>query len=223
MHEQDLTVAPPEVKKHPAREYIEAITIALILAFLIREVVVQAYKIPSGSMLNTLQIGDHLLVNKMSYGIKIPNEIPFIRKKIFPNYRFLAKIPQRGDVIVFQYPEDPSRDFIKRVIGLPGETIEIKHQKVYINGSPLKEDAYVRHIDAPLAPPYSYPRDDFGPFTIPEGHVFMMGDNRENSQDSRYWGPLDINLIRGKAMFFYWSWNEENHTVRWERIGNAVQ
>ncbi len=221
MQDQEITL-PQQKTKHPTREYLEAFAIALILAFLIREVVVQAYKIPSGSMLDTLQIGDHLLVNKMSYGIKIPNELPFVRTKLFPNYRFFAKTPQRGDIIVFQYPEDPSRDFIKRVIGLPGETIEIKHQVVYINGKPLQEGSYVRHIDAPLAAPYSYPRDDYGPYTIPEGHVFMMGDNRENSQDSRFWGALDINLIRGKAMFFYWSWDEQSESVRWERIGNAI-
>ncbi|MBF0274033.1 MAG: signal peptidase I [Nitrospinae bacterium] len=209
-------------KKHIVVEYFEAIVIALILAFFIREVFVQAYKIPSGSMKDTLLIGDHLLVSKMSYGIKIPNELPFTRTKLFDDIRFFSSIPERFDIIVFKYPEDPSRDFIKRTIGLPGETVEVKNQVVYINGKAIDDSAFVKHIEPPLPLMYSFPRDNFGPVTVPEGHVFMMGDNRENSQDSRYWGFLDVNMIKGKAIILYWSWDDEDSSVRWGRIGNLI-
>jgi len=209
------------VKKHIAREYFEAIAIALILAFLIREVVVQAYKIPSGSMKDTLLIGDHLLVSKMSYGYKLPNELPFSRTKVFDDIRFFESTPERFDIIVFKYPVDMTRDFIKRVIGLPGETLEIKKQVVYIDGKKI-DDSFTKHLESPLPAALSFPRDDLGPVVIPPGTVFVMGDNRENSQDSRFWGFLDVNLIKGKAIVFYWSWDAQTNSIRWDRIGNLI-
>jgi signal peptidase I len=201
-------------KKSVAWEYIEAIIIAIILAFIIRKFVIQAYKIPSGSMLETLQIGDHILVNKFIYYLKEP---------------------ERGDIIVFKYPKDKKRDFIKRLIGLPGETIEIRDKRVFINGKPLDE-SYIEFKDpdntfnknhpAFYIDPYARNRDNYGPRTIPEDSYFMMGDNRDFSQDSRYWGLLDRELIEGKALIIYWSWNKSDRgllkKVRWNRIGELL-
>lgn len=211
-----------EEKKTAFREYLEAIIIALILALFIRTFVVQAFKIPSGSMKNTLLIGDHILVNKFSYGIKIPNKIPLSGIKLFRDIRFFEKIPARGDTIVFEYPKDENRDFIKRVVGLPGETLEIKAQTVYINDKPI-EESYPIHTDPYREDRPLYPRDNYGPVVIPERHLFMMGDNRENSQDSRYWSFLDLDRVKGKAFIIYWSWNGEEFSIRWNRIAKLIK
>ena len=210
-----------ETTKNWIREYVEAIAIALVLALFIRTFIVQAFKIPSGSMENTLLVGDHILVNKFSYGIHIPNEVLFTSIKLFPDHRFFPKTPERGDIIVFKYPKDEQRDFIKRVIGLPGDKLEIRQQTVLINDKPLDDSAYAIHHDPSTREPF-YPRDDFGPLRVPEGQLFVMGDNRENSQDSRYWGFLDINNIRGKALLIYWSWNSDNNWVRFNRVGKVL-
>ena len=210
----------PAKSKSVLREYTEAFFIALFLALVIRTFVVQAFKIPSGSMQNTLLIGDHILVSKFSYGIHIPNEIPFIGLKIFPDIRLLPKNPKRGDVIVFKFPRDESRDFIKRVVGLPGDKVMIVRQKVYINGR-LYDGPFVRHTHPPGDERYE-PRDDFGPTFVPEGNLFMLGDNRENSQDSRYWGFLDIDKVRGKAIMIYWSWDSNAGWVRTDRFGKLL-
>ncbi len=190
---------PEEKRKSVVREWIEAIVIALILALVIRTFVVQAFKIPSGSMLPTLQIGDHILVNKFIYKF---SDI------------------ERGEIIVFKFPKDEKRDFIKRVIALPGEKFQVKHRQVLINDKPIKE-AYAFHEDDSGS--FFYPRDNFGPITIPEGKVFVMGDNRENSMDSRFWGMLDIKKVRGKAFVIYWSWNSDKFNARWGRIGMGVK
>lgn len=223
---------PPESTRKPApesaekprkstlREYTEAILIALLLALLIRTFVVQAFKIPSGSMEDTLLIGDHLLVTKFAYGVHIPNEIPFFGIQLFPDILLFQEVPERGDIIVFKYPLDESKDFIKRVVGLPGEKLELRHQQVYINGRRLKEP-YVHHTEAPSLEPVS-PRDDLGPVIVPDGHVFVMGDNRENSHDSRKWGFLDLDKVRGKAQWIYWSWDGDDGSVRFGRIGMSV-
>jgi len=208
-------------KKSIAREYTEAILIALLLALLIRTFIIQAFKIPSGSMENTLLIGDHILVSKFSYGTHIPNEIPFLDIKLFDDIVLFSKVPQRGDIIVFKFPKDEKRDFIKRVIGLPGDFLEVRRQKVYINDK-LYEDTHARHTD-PASNDSLVPRDDFGPVLVPEGYVFVMGDNRENSQDSRYWGFLNIKKIRGKALMIYWSWNRIDNWVRFERFGKILE
>jgi signal peptidase I len=189
-------------------EYLEALAVALVLAFVIRTFVVQAFKIPSGSMLDTLLIGDHLLVNKFLYGTRIP----FTDKIILP-----LEDPQHGDVIVFEFPEDTSKDFIKRIIGLPGDVLEMKDKVVYRNGEKLDEP-YVKHTD----PGLQARRDNFGPITVPPGKYFVMGDNRDESYDSRFWGFVDKDKIRGKAWVIYWSW-EGPTDIRWSRIGRIVR
>ena len=214
----EKTQAP---KKSIAREYTEAILIALILALFIRTFIIQAFKIPSGSMENTLLIGDHILVSKFSYGTHIPNEIPFINTKLFDDIVLFSKVPERGDIIVFKFPKDETRDFIKRVIGLPGDLLEVRRQKVYINNKPY-EDTHARHTDSP-SDSSLVPRDDFGPILVPDDHVFVMGDNRENSQDSRYWGYLNVKKIRGKALIIYWSWDRIKSWVRFERFGKILE
>ena len=208
-------------KKSIAREYTEAILIALLLALLIRTFIIQAFKIPSGSMESTLLIGDHILVSKFSYGTHIPNEIPFLNIKLFDDIVLFSEIPQRGDIIVFKFPKDEKRDFIKRVIGLPGDFLEVRRQKVYINDK-LYEDTHAQHTD-PASNDSLVPRDDFGPVLVPEEYVFVMGDNRENSQDSRYWGFLNVKKIRGKALMIYWSWNRIENWVRFERFGKILE
>ena len=191
------------------KEYAEALLIALILALVIRAFVVQAFKIPSGSMLQTLQIGDHLLVNKFLYGVKLP----FTDTVVIP-----ISNPERGDVMVFEFPEDPSKDFIKRLIGVPGDTIEIRDKTVFRNGEKLDEP-YVRHTDSSIT---SSPRDNFGPITVPEDSYFVMGDNRDESYDSRFWGFVERGKIKGKAWRIYWSWQGPTN-IRFERIGNQVE
>ena len=217
----NLTEETQVRKKSLIREYIEAILIALLLALLIRTFIVQAFKIPSGSMEKTLLIGDHILVSKFSYGTHIPNEIPFINTKLFDDIVLFSSVPERGDIIVFKFPKDETRDFIKRVIALPGDLLEVRRQKVFINNKPY-EDSRARHTVSPSDSPL-VPRDDFGPILIPEGHVFVMGDNRENSQDSRYWGYLNVKKIRGKALIIYWSWDRIESWVRFERFGKILE
>jgi len=203
------------------REYAEAIFIALLLALFIRTFIIQAFKIPSGSMQNTLLIGDHILVSKFTYGIHIPNVIPFLNIKLFDDIVLFQKTPKREDIIVFKYPKNENRDFIKRVIGIPGDLLEVRQQKVFINEKLINEK-YARHTDI-FQKTRLVPRDDFGPIVVPSGHLFMMGDNRENSQDSRFWGFLEINKIKGKALVIYWSWNAEDSWVRFDRFGQILR
>jgi signal peptidase I len=200
-------------KKSVFREYAEAIIIAAVLALFIRTFVVQAFKIPSGSMKNTLLVGDHLLVNKFLYGTHIP----------FTNI-ILMKIrdPKRGDIIVFKYPEDESKDFIKRVIGTPGDVVQEISKKIYINGKPIPEP-YTIYRDDQILPKSMGPKDNFGPILVPSHEYFMMGDNRDRSHDSRFWGFVDESKIIGKAMILYWSWDGDGSLVRWNRIGHLVK
>lgn len=206
----DKTLNPK--RKSTIREYIEAILIALLLALFIRTFVVQAFKIPSGSMKNTLLIGDHILVNKFIYGVKNP---------LNGNTWIPIKEPQRRDVIVFKYPINPEQDYIKRVIGVEGDTIEIKDKKVYVNGEPQEED-YTIFLDKRVLPGSLQPRDNMGPITVPENSLFVMGDNRDNSYDSRFWKFVDLKAVKGKAFVLYWSWDKENFSVRWSRIADLV-
>jgi signal peptidase I len=200
-------------KKSIVREYTQAIIIAIIIAFFIRTFFVQAFKIPSGSMIPTLQIGDWLLVNKVVYGIKIP----VLRKTIIPFTK-----PKRGDVVVFIYPMDRSKDFIKRVIGVAGDIIEIKNKKIHINGTALN-DTHGIYTDSLILPRSMQPRDNFGPVKVPTGHIFAMGDNRDNSYDSRFWGFVNLDDVIGKAFIIYWSWNRESHNLRWNRLGKIIR
>jgi signal peptidase I len=194
------------------REYAEAALWAIVLTLFLRAFVIQAFRIPSESMRDTLLVGDFLFVNKFEYGPKIPFtsvRLPGVRK------------PQRGDVIVFQFPQDPSKDFIKRCVATPGETVEIRDKQVLVNGEPLREP-YVIHLDPEVRPAGFDYRDNYGPYTVQPGELFMMGDNRDNSNDSRFWGALEMNLVKGRAMFLYWSWDGAKHWPRWNRIFDLI-
>ncbi|MDR1988711.1 MAG: signal peptidase I [Acidobacteriaceae bacterium] len=204
--------------KSTIREYFESIVIAVILALFIRTFVVQAFKIPTGSMENNLLIGDHLLVNKFIFGPSATG----LERMLLP----MATI-KRGDVIVFKYPEDPERDFIKRVIGLPGDTLELRQKKIYINGTPLDEP-YVHFLE----PPHSGNeheitsldvRENYGPVTVPPDQYFAMGDNRDNSQDSRYWGFLRRDYVKGKALVIYWSFESDREDYQEETAGETLR
>jgi signal peptidase I len=200
-------------KKHIVREYAESIIIAVILALVIRTFVVQAFKIPSASMEDTMLIGDHLLVNKFIYGMKIP----FTDKRILK-----IRDPKRGDVIVFEYPEDPSKDFIKRVIGTPGDVVQVINKKVYVNGR-IYINPHEVHKEPDIIPEAQNPRDNTEPIKVPANSYFVMGDNRDRSYDSRFWGFVKNEKIRGLAFIKYWSWDKENHGVRWGRIGRLIE
>lgn len=193
-------------------EYAKAIGFALILALFIRAYFVQAFKIPSGSMIPTLLIGDHLLVNKFLYG----TEIPFSNDKIL-----IIRKPERGDIIVFRFPHEPDRDFIKRIIAMEGDTIEIKNKNVYVNGAKLNEP-YIQHTDIYVITGGREPRDNSALQTVPKDMYFVMGDNRDQSFDSRYWGFVHANDIRGKAFILYWSWDSVEKFPRFGRIGNLI-
>ncbi len=194
------------------REYVEAALWALVLTLFLRAFVIQAFRIPSASMQDTLLIGDFLFVNKFEYGPKIP----------FTHIRLPGlRAPRRGDVIVFQFPQDPTKDFIKRCVATGGETLEVRNKQVYVDGKPLRE-SYAIHSDPSVRPAgYDY-RDYFGPVTVAKGQMFMMGDNRDNSNDSRYWGQLEMDLVKGRAMFIYWSWDGERNWPRWNRIFQLI-
>lgn len=206
--------------KSVVREYTEAILVAIVLALFIRTFVVQAFKIPSGSMLPTLQIGDHLLVNKFIYGIKVP----FTGNILIP-----ITDPERGDVVVFRYPKDPSIDYIKRVVGIPGDRIEIKDKVIYLNGEKM-EDPHGYVSESPIYAKGENPRDNLGPISVPEDKIFVMGDNRDNSYDSRFWGFVDKTAILGNAFILYWSWDIKKPlfsadrwtSIKWGRIANIV-
>jgi len=193
-------------------EYTEAIILAIVIALFVRTFVIQAYKIPSGSMKPTLQIGDHILVSKFNYGIKLP----FIRSTLIP-----TGTPQRGDIVVFIYPEDRSKDFIKRLVGIPGDTIEVRDKQILLNGLPWS-DAHGVHADGLVIPGSVQPRDNFGPVKVPEGALFVLGDNRDESYDSRFWGFVPMKDVLGKALVIYWSWDSDLQGVRWGRIGRLL-
>lgn len=197
--------------KSTFREYAEAIGMALLLALFIRTFIVQAFKIPSGSMIPTLQIGDHILVNKLSYGVRLP---------FLESYLVEFKKARRGDVVVFVFPEDRSKDFIKRVIGVEGDLVEIRGKKLYINNQPVEDSHAHFEGDDPLGGLHI--RDDYGPTRVPQGHIFVMGDNRDRSYDSRFWGFVSLEDVKGKAFLIYWSWDGTDRWVRWERLGGLI-
>ncbi|HKB81277.1 MAG TPA: signal peptidase I [Thermoanaerobaculia bacterium] len=189
-----------KIKKSTFREYYEALLIAVIFVNFARIFVFQAFKIPTGSMEDNLKVGDHIIVNKFIYGPEPVSWIPFLPLRDI----------QRKDIIVFRYPLQPDTDFVKRVIGLPGDTVEVRDKAVYINGKKLDEP-YVIHVDPtiyPLQPALPEPyrsRDQFGPYAVPADHYFAMGDNRDRSSDSRYWGTVPRSMIKGRAFMVYWS------------------
>ncbi len=197
------TAAASLTRKSILREYFESLVVAIALALFIRTFVVQAFKIPTGSMEHNLLVGDQLLVNKVAYSPSLGAlEDAVLGKRVIA----------RGHVVVFKFPEDPSRDFIKRVIGLPGETVEVRGKEVRIDGR-LLDEPYV-HFTEPQVHPGDLAlglrrgliRDDWGPSRVPAGQLFVMGDNRDNSRDSRYWGFLPIDQVRGRALMVYWSY-----------------
>jgi len=198
--------------KSKVHEYAEAIIIAILIAVVVRTFIVQAYKIPSRSMVPTLLVGDHLLVNKFIYGVKVP----FFRKTIIP-----ITDPQRGDIVVFIYPNDRDKDYIKRVIGVSGDRIEIKNKIILLNGKQYS-DAFGIYSDNITYPASMQPRDNFGPVTVPPNSLFVMGDNRDESADSRFWGFVDLKDVEGKAFIIYWSWNREENNLRWQRFGRIL-
>ena len=200
-------------EKSKIREFIEGIIAAVLIALLITTFIVKMYKIPSRSMVPTLLVGDQLVVNKFIYGIKIP----FFRNTILP-----ITDPQRGDIVVFIYPQDRSLDFIKRVIGIGGDTIEIKDKKIFINGKIFTDNIGI-YSDRMIYPASLQPRDNFGPVTVPKNSLFVMGDNRDESMDSRFWGFVDLKDVQGKAFILYWSWNPDEHKIRWQRLGNLLK
>lgn len=231
-----------EGKKSLLREYGEALVIALVLALVIRAFVIQAFSIPSGSMVPTLLVGDYLLVNKFVYGIRNP-----LSNKVW----IPLSTPQRWDIVVFVFPQDPSKDYIKRVVGLPGEKVQLINKKLYINGEHV-ETPYAVYTDATVMPrpagPMESPRDNYGPMEVPKDSYFVMGDNRDHSYDSRFWGFVSMDALRGKAFIIYFSWagdhavpiyvalgeglkglvtkfawDKESFQVRWGRIGKLIR
>ena len=179
------------------REYIESFGIALILALIIKCSVVEAYKIPSGSMEDTLLIGDFLLANKFIYGAKIP---------LLPIHLPALSEPKPGDIVIFKYPRDPDVNYIKRCVAVEGQTVEIRDKVLYVDGKRFPDPPLSKYTNPGTRSTGRDPRDNFGPYKVPKGHLFMMGDNRDNSADSRYWGPLPRELVLGKAMITHWSW-----------------
>ena len=207
-------------QKSTLREYFESIVVAVILALFVRTFVFQAFKIPTGSMKPNLLVGDHLIVNKFIFA----PAASAIERALLPMRRI-----ERGDILVFKYPEEPERDFIKRVIGLPGDTLELQNQTILINGQPLAEpythylfpEALSSHLEGDV-------RRKYGPVTVPEGHYFMMGDNRDDSQDSRFWGFLPQSYVKGRALFIYWSFDTPEDgspggfAPRWGRLFHQI-
>jgi signal peptidase I len=202
-------------QKSTAREYFESIVIAVILALFVRTWVVQAFKIPTGSMENNLLIGDHLLVNKFVFGPTAGG----LERAVLP----IREI-RRGDIVVFKFPNEPERDFIKRVIGLPGDTLELRNKKVFINGVPLDEP-YVHFLEpASEGESTSFDvRERYGPVRVPPEQYFVMGDNRDNSQDSRYWSFLPAHYVKGRALMIYWSYESEREDYLDAGAGASVR
>ncbi len=202
------------------REYLEALLIAIIFATFARTYVVQAFKIPTGSMEQNLQVGDHILVNKFVYG----GQFGEVEKFLLP-----GRSVRRGDVVVFKFPDDPTRDFIKRCAGLAGDEIEIVDKVLHVNGEPVGEAGYTFHTDERTYPNSVFlardyrDRDNFGPFVVPEGHLFFLGDNRDNSNDSRFWGPVPESYVKGRAFVVYWSFAAELQQTDWPGYLGRIQ
>ena len=207
------------MKKTVFREYYEAILVAFILALFVRTFVFENFKIPSGSMEDNLLIGDHLVVNKFLYSENwqtlLHNLLPY-------------RGPERGDVVVFKYPEDPRRDFIKRCVALAGDTVEIRGKQLWLNGEIVEEPHVVFKDDQTWGGGAGVParfrqRDNFGPYVVPEGSIFCLGDNRDNSLDSRFWGPVPLSYVKGRAVLIYWSYEADRNDWKWQGVGHRAR
>jgi signal peptidase I len=244
---------PPRSFKATVIEYTKAIGTALVIALLLRQFIFQAFRIPTGSMLETLQIGDFLFVNKFLYGAKTPERIRLGSATLFKDLPVLKlpaiREPRQGDIIVFEFPRDRNLDYIQRCVAVAGDTVAVREGVLYVNSEIYESNFADLDGDHSCVPSWTNPdecpeprtkhdqasyvsnrRNHFWPwdkslepYVVPEGHIFMMGDNRYNSMDSRYWGPLDVSLIKGKAMFIYWSWNGEKHLPRINRMGDLIR
>ena len=206
-----------EGKRSDLREWAKSLTIGILAVLVFRGMVAQAYQIPSGSMERTLLVGDYIYINKMLYGSEIDLGVGDHRvfHHRFPGFRK----PEPGDIIVFRYPVDPRKDFIKRCVAVEGQTVGVRNKILYVDGKE-RDEPYVIHEDERIIPRELNPRDNFGPIVVPKGSIFMMGDNRDNSLDSRFWGPLPIELVKGKAIFRYFSWDGERN---WPRFGQILR
>ncbi len=201
------------------REYLEALLIAVVFATFARTYVVQAFKIPTGSMEENLLVGDHILVNKFIYG-PAPTAV---ERALLP-----VRPIERGDVVVFKWPEDPSRDFIKRCVALPGDTVEIFNKRLFLNGEEVEDGTYTYHVDNRVYPrtvfgdPWSR-RDNFGPEEVPAASYFCLGDNRDNSRDSRVWGTVPASHVKGRAFMIYWSTSVGGETFEWPGLAGKLR
>ncbi|MFH1841708.1 MAG: signal peptidase I [bacterium] len=229
-------------------EYVRAIGLAVLLALVIRQVIIQAFRIPTGSMEKTLLVGDYLFVNKFLYGAKTPDRIRLLGHTLVEGLPVLKlpalRQPRQGDIIVFQYPRDPNLDYIKRCVAVAGDTVQVRDGMLYVNGAVYESNFSDRDGDHSCVPDWRRPdacpkprtyhdpgafrtgsplNRAYGPVAVPAGHLFMMGDNRYNSADSRYWGPLDVDLIKGKAMVIYFSWDHDKFRPRLNRIGDLIR
>jgi signal peptidase I len=201
-------------QKSRLRQNVESIAWALVIALCVRSSVVQAFWVPSGSMLPTIQIGDHIFVNKLAYSLRVP----LIETEIF----HLGE-PDRNEIVVFISPVDPDTDLIKRIIAIGGDTVEIRNKKVLVNGAPI-DDAHAFFDDPEISKQGQ--RDNYGPVKVPEGKFFVLGDNRDHSYDSRFWGFADVATVKGKATFIYWSWDSKQQKwlrkLRYDRLGHFL-
>jgi len=202
------------------KEWIEPILIAVVLVFFIKSFIIQNFKIPSSSMEDTLLVGDRLFASKFTYGIRIP----------FTDVQLLKiRDPKPGDIIVFKFPDDPSKDYIKRCIAVAGQTVEIKNKILFVDGIQQKNPPHSKFIDPSILPAHLGPRDNYPPTVVPEGCLFAMGDNRDNSYDSRFWNFVPYKNLKGKALFVYWSINPDApmydiiHKIRWNRMFNIIR
>ena len=246
-------VTRPLSRREVILDYAKSIGIALAIALLLKQFVFQAFRIPTGSMLETLQIGDYLFANKFLYGAKTPERVRIGKLTLLKDLPVLQlpaiRQPRQGDIIVFEYPRDRNLDYIKRCVAVAGDSVEVHDGVLSVNGKVYESNFGDLDGDHSCVPSWTDPEScpaprakkdqaRYGgnprnrewplagmesPYVVPEGHIFMMGDNRYNSMDSRYWGPLDVKLIKGKAMFLYWSWNSEKHLPRLNRIGDIIR
>jgi len=212
-------------RKSAIKESVKSIFYAIFLAVLIRSTLVQAYHIPSGSMEDTLLEGDYVLGDKLTFGTQVPDRLPILNTKL-PSFRMPGwRSPRAGDLVIFEFPEDPTRDFIKRCVAAAGQTVEIRSKKLYVDGKLFENPDGVKYTDRHALPGRTSRRDNYGPVVVPEGHIFVMGDNRDNSYDSRFWGPVSLDNVKAHPLVIYHSWDPRGpfwnllEKLRWWRLG----